>query len=139
MYIVIFFTIGEELSQPKSKNHWRRFGWTITTSTPFKSKIKWYSFTFDSPRDFFSNRNVVVISCDLCLKCGSYVNVSLTLKNHVQMATSSNPIIWFSDDRDERWTYDFTKCMYLEQNPHIEKNKNIYFSKSWTTLNLQWY
>ncbi len=55
------------------------------------------------------------------------------------MATSSNPIIWFSDDRDECWTYDFTKFTYLEQNPHIEKIKNIYFSKSWTTLNLQWY
>ncbi len=53
----------------------------IATNIPFESKIKWYSFTFNSPKDFFSNLDVVASSYDPWLKCGSYVNVSLTLKN----------------------------------------------------------
>jgi hypothetical protein len=72
----------------------------VTTSIPFKSKIKWYPLTFDSTKDFFDNQNVVAISCDLCSKCGSYVNVSLTFRNSMQIVASSNPIIWFSSNRD---------------------------------------
>jgi hypothetical protein len=40
------------------------------------------------------------------LECGSYVNVSLTLKNSMQTTTSSSPIIRFSNDGDGHWTYD---------------------------------
>jgi len=65
----------------------------VATNTPFKSKIKWYSLTFNSPRDFSSNPNVVASSCDSWSECGSYVNVSLTWINSMQTTASCSPIV----------------------------------------------
>jgi hypothetical protein len=126
MYTVNFIAQLERNSLNPSR---KIIGWDlvghslVTTSFPFKSKIKWYSLTFDSPRDFSNNQDVIVISCDPCSECGSYVNVSLKLKNFVQTIAWSNPIIWFSSDGDRHSTYDFTKCTHWEENPHIEKIK----------------
>jgi len=97
----------------------------ITANTPFKSKNKWYSLTFNSPINFSGNRNVVVISCNPYSICGQYVNVSSTLKNSMQTTSSYSLIIKFSNDGDGHWIYDFTKCMHSEQNLHIEKINKI--------------
>lgn len=67
----------------------------VITNIPFKSKTKWYSPTFDSPSDFFGNRDVVVISCNPYSICGPYVNVSLHWKimckqqHHIVLSSSS--------------------------------------------------
>ncbi len=97
----------------------------ITANTPFKSKNKWYSLTFNSPINFSGNRNVVVISCNPYSICGQYVNVSSRLKNSMQTTSSYSLIIKFSNDGDGHWIYDFTKCMHSEQNLHIEKINKI--------------